>query len=80
VRLAWPELLDALEERTRRCAALVEHGADLVGEDLALSADGPLPPELALRARVLLAETERVQQLAGRRAVEMRTALHYGRD
>lgn len=58
---AWPQVLDALEERTRRLAgALDRHEIDPQVADVDLVADGPLPQELALRVRVLLAETERL--------------------
>ena len=83
MRLAWPDLLDALEERTRRCAALLEArdgGPELPAlPDLDLDPDGALPPELALRARLLLAETERLERLGAARAGRLRTALHYER-
>lgn len=79
MRLDWPDLLDALEERTRRCAKLVDSGVELPVDDLPLTAEGPMPPELALRAQLLLAETRRVEQVAARRAREARTALHYQR-
>ena len=83
VRLAWPDLLDALEERNRRCAALLD-ARDGDPEppalpDLDLHADGALPPGQALRARLLLAETERLERLLAARAGRLRTALHYQR-
>jgi len=65
---AWPDLLDALEERTRQLAgALDRREPDPVLADLELEPDGPLPPELGLRARVLLAETDRLVAELGRR-------------
>lgn len=79
MKLPWPDLLAALEERTRRCAAMVDSGVELPVDDLPLGPDGPLPPELVLRVQLLLAETRRVEQLAARRAREARTALHYQR-
>ena len=83
VRLAWPDLLDALEERNRRCADLLSSGPrarDVPGPglpDLDLEPDGPLPPELALRAQLLLAEAGRLEQRAGERLSGARLALHY---
>ena len=47
--LTWPDLLDALEERNRRVAALLA-GGDVDVPDVPLHADAPLPPELAVRA------------------------------
>jgi hypothetical protein len=65
---AWPELLDALEERTRQLAgALDRHEPDPAVTEVELVAAGPLPAELALRVRVLLAETERLQSVLVRR-------------
>ena len=78
MNLSWPDLLDALEERNRRCAALVasnDEPAEL--PDVDLHAGGALPPELALRARLVLAETERLEQLAALKLARTRTALHY---
>lgn len=79
--LAWPDLLAALEERTRRLAALVASGG--TGEpvpDEPLRAQGPLPDDLRDRARALLAETQRVEQLAAARTAAAGRALHYGRS
>lgn len=76
---AWPELLDALEERTRRLAAALERrDPDPEVADVELVADGPLPPELAMRARVLLAETDRLQaELARRTGPQARARAAY---
>ena len=70
---AWAELLDALEERTRRVAALAD-GAVPPGSsaadvpDVALEADGPLPAHLVPRAAALLAETTRLADQLQRRS------------
>ncbi len=78
-RTPWPELLDALEERTRRLAAALDrHERDPEVADVELVADGPLPPELGLRARVLLAETERLQvELVRRTGPQARARAAY---
>jgi hypothetical protein len=75
--MAWPAVLDALEERTRRYAALIEDGEGAVPDDTPLVAEGPLPAELELRARVVLAETARLTDLAERRRDTARRALQY---
>ena len=79
MRLAWPDLLDALEERNRRCAALLASNGDepVHLPDVDLHAAGALPPELALRARLVLAETGRLEQLTAHKLARTRTALHY---
>ena len=65
---AWPDLLDALEARTYVLeAALAAGGEDVELTDLELTADGPLPPALRLRAQVLLARTRQLEQELGRR-------------
>lgn len=78
---SWPALLDALEERTRRVAELVAGGAAAgyaALEDVELQAPGPLPPELAVRARVLLAETHRLEhELARRTGPAARAGAQY---
>lgn len=76
--LRWPDLLDALEERNRRFAALVNGGTSPVPE-VPLRADGPLPAELTLRAEAVLAETERLAALAELRRDRSRRSLHYSR-
>ncbi len=75
--MTWPAVLDALEERTRRYAVLIEEGEGEVPDDTPLVAEGPLPAELELRARVLLAETARLTDLAERRRDTARRALQY---
>lgn len=76
---AWPELLDALEERTRRLAgALDRHESDAAVAEVELVADGPLPAELAMRVRVLLAETDRLQgELVRRTGPQARARAAY---
>lgn len=72
---SWPDLLDALEERTRRLAAALEAGGDPGAlPEVELAAAGPLPPELALRVRVLLAETVRIEAQLRRRTGPMARA------
>ncbi len=75
----WPELLDALEERTRRLAAALDrHEDDPEVADVELLAGGPVPPALGLRARVLLAETERLTaELARRTGPQARARAAY---
>ncbi len=76
----WPALLDALEERTRLLAARLDVGDlhDLRVPDVDLGAAGPLPPGLAVRVRVLLAETERLSaDLARRTGPAARAAATY---
>ena len=68
---SWPALLDALEEGTARASALLDGGEPVELPDVALEADGPMPPELRLRAVVLLSETDRL----ARRLADRRTAL-----
>lgn len=75
--VAWPALLDALEERTRRLADVVETGAGEELPELALHAAGPLPAELQLRARVLLARTESLAEQAERRRTATERELRY---
>ena len=79
MKLPWPDLLDALEERNRRCAALLASNEDepVHLPDVDLRAEGRLPPELALRARLVLSETARLEQLAAQKLSRTRTALHY---
>jgi hypothetical protein len=76
--LPWPALLDALEERNRRFDALL-CGGDGEVPDVPLHADSPLPPELALRAQVLLDETERLTRLATTRSAHAERGLRYAR-
>lgn len=76
--LPWPELLDALEERTRRLVAVVEAGGGTVPPPVPLLTDSPLPPEMAGRVRALLAETQRVERLAAARTAKAGRALRYG--
>ena len=76
--MSWPAVLDALEERTRRYAALIEDSDTVeLPDDTPLVADGPLPADLGLRARVLLEETNRLADLAERRRDAARRALSY---
>lgn len=77
--MPWAALLGALEERNRRLAHVIEAGDGDEPPDLPLVADGPLPPHLELRARVLLAETTRLQHLAERRREATQVALRYSR-
>jgi len=76
---AWPDLLDALEERTRCLADDLDRGCpDIEVPDVDLDPDGPLPAALALRARVLLAETARLSaELARRLGPRARAAAAY---
>lgn len=76
----WPALLDALEERTRRLAAVVEDDETGPVPEVALRADGPLPAELALRARALLAETERLTGVAAHRQAVVARTLRYSQS
>jgi len=78
-RTPWPELVDALEERTRRLAdALDRNETDPEVADVELVADGPLPRELGLRVRVLLAETDRlVAELTHRTGPQARARAAY---
>lgn len=80
-RLAWPDLLDALEERNRRCEALLRGAAEEPGAlpEVELVPDGPLPADLALRVRALLDDTQRLEQLLAVRTRRAEQALHYGR-
>lgn len=58
----WPDLLDALDARTCRLAEALAAGERTVDlPDLDLAAAGPLPAHLRLRARVLLAQTQRLE-------------------
>lgn len=75
--LAWPDLLDALEERNRRFRELVRTGGGDSVPEVDLQAAGPLPRDLELRARLVLDETERLAELAARRSDEARLALRY---
>lgn len=75
--LPWEALLDALEERTRRLALVVEHGGEDDAPEPSLLPDGPIPASLELRARVLLAETTRLTELAERRRHAAERALRY---
>lgn len=75
--LAWPQLLDALEEHTRRVAALLDApDGDPVPPPPFVPA-GPLPEVLAPRVRALLAETSRLERLAETRLARTRQALAY---
>ncbi len=75
---AWPALLDALEERTRRVAEALDAGAVPDPVELDLDGAGPLPPALAVRVAVLLAETERLAgELARRTGPAARAAAAY---
>lgn len=74
----WSDLLDALEERNRRWGAFLT-GAPLDVPEVVLQAPGPLPAELAVRAQVVLAETQRLEQSAATRRDRAGLALHYGR-
>lgn len=66
---SWADLLDALEARTGDLGdALAAGRRDVTVPDLELSADGPLPSSLRLRAQVLLAATRRLE-----REIEQRT-------
>lgn len=76
----WPALIEALEERTRRLAAIVESGsAGLLPETPLRAPEGSLPVELELPVRVLLAETRRLEQLAERRKAAIERELRYRR-
>ena len=76
--LSWEAVLDALEERTRRFAAVVEGDEEAeLPDGTPLQAEGPLPPHLELRARVLLAETDRLAELAEKRRDAAKRTLHY---
>lgn len=75
--VAWPALLDALEERTRRLADVIKSGEEAEVPEPALAADGPLPDHLELRARVLLAETERLARRAEQRKAATERELRY---
>lgn len=76
---SWPELLDALEERTRRIEAAIEDddGDSEPVPEVALRADGPLPADLASRVRLLLAKTEQLEAGALRRQDELNRAMRY---
>ena len=66
--IAWPDLLDALEARTRGLQeALAAGEPDPEVAPLELAADGPLPPHLRLRAEVLLARTRQLEHELARR-------------
>jgi hypothetical protein len=75
--LAWPALLDALEEQTRRLAAVIESGEPDPVAGVPLVAEGPLPRDLEARARALLAETERLTRLAERRKGATEREIRY---
>jgi hypothetical protein len=78
--LPWEAVLDALEERTRGFAAVVEGDEEAELPDVSpLLADGPLPPHLELRARVLLAETSRLAEVAEKRRDAVKRTLHYNK-
>lgn len=74
---AWPALLDALEERTRRLSWTIETGELVDIPEVRLTAPGPLPQDLVLRANVLLAETERLFRVAERRKAATERDLAY---
>lgn len=78
MELDWPDLLDALEERNRRCAAALAATDPEELPDLELTATGPLPPALVPRAALLLADTQRLEGLLTARVARARLALHYG--
>ncbi len=63
----WPDLLDALEEQTRRLLRALQDGErDVQVPDLELDPDGPLPPELRLRAQALLQCMQELQRSLAR--------------
>lgn len=74
----WSDLLDALEERNRRWGSFLS-GGPLTVPDVLLHAAGPLPDDLVLRAELVLAETQRLEQTASRARDRAGLALHYGR-
>jgi hypothetical protein len=78
-RVSWPALLDAMEERTRRLAAVLESGEGDPVPDVVAVPDAPLPPEYVDRVRELLAETIRLERIAAARTAAAATALHYAR-
>ena len=81
--LPWPALLDAMEERTRQLAQIVEDAeveVEVEVNDVPLSAQGPLPRELEVRARALLEETLRLADRAERRKVAVDRELRYRRS
>ena len=64
----WPDLLDALEVRTDALEQALAAGTpDVEVPHLELAADGALPEHLRLRARVLLARTQQLEQELARR-------------
>ena len=63
----WPDLLDALEEQTSRLLRALQDGErDVQVPDLELDPDGPLPPELRLRAQALLQAMQELQRCLAR--------------
>jgi hypothetical protein len=77
--MPWPAYLDALEEWTRRADTAVRGGEDAL-EPLAADPEGPVPAELALRARALLDRMRQLQTLAERRRRELDRARSYEQD
>lgn len=76
----WLALLDALEERTARLAAVLDGNGDLPELPVIdLSTDVPLPQELRLRATSLLAETQRQERRMAERRAHLRRASAYAR-
>ena len=77
--LPWPAYLDALEEWTRRADTAVRGGEEPL-RPLDEQPDGPLPPELALRAKALLARMQALEELGARRAAELARARAYEQE
>lgn len=68
--MGWPEHLDAMEEALRAASATVHDGAP--PRQVALPpVDGPLPAELAPRARALLDATRQLEAEARQRMAEV---------
>ena len=73
----WTALLDVLEERNRRLQSALDAGElEETPEPLA-PPDRPPGPDEALRAQLVLAEIQRLQQLVERRRDTARRALQY---
>lgn len=76
---AWSGLLDAVEERTRRVEAYVYGGSDVLPAPLDLTDPGPLPVELAPRARALLARTRELEGVVAASRARSQRAFTYSR-
>lgn len=76
IRSQWTNLLDALEERTRRLGLLAE-GQRIMVPDVALEAPGPLPEALAPRLLALLAMTRDTEQRLEAACRRVRVAQRY---